>query len=302
MPTPPSPQNHRITLGDLTFQVATWGRHGPNLVLLHGLASTRKIWDLVAPLLAPYTSIITLDQRGHGDSDKPAVGYDFATISHDLHLALETLSVPRPIIVGHSWGGNVAVEFASAYPDEVAGIALIDGGLIQISTLPGNSLEKALVQMAPPVFDNLSETALRRKLSSRTWPHRDQTSLGASLEDIIIANFTIKQDDTITARLSLENHLKIIKALWDHHPMELLPTIDCPVLLMPARSSQELNPSPDLAQISRKEATILAAEKVLKTHHTTWLEDSIHDVPLQKPELVASVLLHHIEHGIFRSH
>ena len=157
------------------------------------------------------------------------MGYDFATISHDLHLALETLSVPRPIIVGHSWGGNVAVEFASAYPDEVAGIALIDGGLIQISTLPGNSLEKALVQMAPPVFDNLSETALRRKLSSRTWPHRDQTSLGASLEDIIIANFTIKQDDTITARLSLENHLKIIKALWDHHPMELLPTIDCPV-------------------------------------------------------------------------
>ena len=210
MPTPPSPQNHRITLGDLTFQVATWGRHGPNLVLLHGLASTRKIWDLVAPLLAPYTSIITLDQRGHGDSDKPAVGYDFATISHDLHLALETLSVPRPIIVGHSWGGNVAVEFASAYPDEVAGIALIDGGLIQISTLPGNSL--------------------------------------------------------------------------------------------PARSSQKLNASPDLAQISRKEATILAAEKVLKTHHTTWLEDSIHDVPLQKPELVASVLLHHIEHGIFHSH
>lgn len=302
MLTTPSPKNQRITLGNLTFALTNWGRNGPNLVLLHGLASNRKIWDLVAPILAPQTSLITIDQRGHGESDKPAEGYDFPTISRDLHLALEELGLIRPIIVGHSWGGNVAVEFASTYPDEVGGIALLDGGLIQISTLPGNSLEKALVEMAPPVFENVSESALRRQLGSRKWPCRDETSRRASLTDIIIANFYIRQDDTITARLSFENHLKIIKALWTHHPMELLPSINCPVLLMPARYPRGPDQIPDIAQITRKERTILAAEKVLKIHRTVWLEDSMHDVPLQKPELVASVLLHHIGRGFFLSH
>ena len=68
---------------------------------------------------------------------------------------------------------------------------------------------------------------------------------------------------------------------------------------MQASCSEKLNASPDLAQISRKEGTILAAGKVLKTHRNTWLEYCIHVVTLQKPELVASILINNINEKFF---
>jgi len=301
MSAPPSPQNRQITLDGLTFHITIWDGNGPNVVLLHGLASNRKIWDLVGPILAHTTSVVAIDQRGHGESDKPATGYDFTTITHDLHLLLKYLGLIRPIIIGHSWGGNVALDFASTYPQEVGGIVLLDGGLIEISHIPNNSLKKALIDMAPPIVDGLTMIALQRRLQSRNWHSRDQTSREAPLEDIIIANFQVQDDNRITARLPRKNHLQIIKALWDHHPTKLLPELECPVLLMPARYPKGAAETPAIAQLARKEATIAAAEKLLTTYCTVWLEDSIHDVPLQKPELVASVVLHHIQRGIFHS-
>ena len=54
-------------------------------MLLHGLASTHRIWDLVAPLLAQDFSVVALDQRGHGESAKPDSGYDFGTVAADLN-------------------------------------------------------------------------------------------------------------------------------------------------------------------------------------------------------------------------
>src|SRR5262245_49905644 len=63
------------------------------LVLLHGLASTAHIWDLVAPRLAQGRRIVALDQRGHGLSDKPDEGYDFATIVADDISALDQLHI-----------------------------------------------------------------------------------------------------------------------------------------------------------------------------------------------------------------
>ena len=59
------------------------------VVLLHGLASTCHIWNLVAPILAEDFAVIAVDQRGHGHSDKPDYGYDFATVARDLLGVIE---------------------------------------------------------------------------------------------------------------------------------------------------------------------------------------------------------------------
>src|SRR6266849_9030785 len=76
----------------------------PPILLLHGLASAAHIWDLVAPLLAGRGYVVTaLDQRGHGESDKPDTGYDFATIIADDTAVVEALGIGRPVVVGHSW-------------------------------------------------------------------------------------------------------------------------------------------------------------------------------------------------------
>src|SRR5579859_6759247 len=95
------------------------------LLLLHGLASASRIWDLTAPLLARQRRVVALDQRGHGLSEKPDDGYDFATIVADDLAAADALGLgQRFAVAGHSWGGNVALELGAAHPVRVSALAL----------------------------------------------------------------------------------------------------------------------------------------------------------------------------------
>ena len=86
---------------------------GNPIVLLHGLASNLKIWDLVVPLLANDYHVVAVDQRGHGRSSKPTSGYEFESVVNDLHSFLQALNLVTPILVGHSWGADVVLEYGS---------------------------------------------------------------------------------------------------------------------------------------------------------------------------------------------
>ena len=110
----PTATDDWMVIGGLRFHYRDWGGSGIPIVLLHGLASTCRIWDLVAPILSDDFAVVALDQRGHGESAKPDRGYDFATVSGDLHGFIEALKLDSPVIVGHSWGGDVALEYAVA--------------------------------------------------------------------------------------------------------------------------------------------------------------------------------------------
>ena len=268
-----------------------WGGSGQSVVLVHGLASNCRIWDLVAPILASEFRVVALDQRGHGQSFKPEEGYDFATVVSDLDGVIDAIDLPNPIIVGHSWGGDVALEYDIAYPGKARGLCFVDGGTIQISGRLDWTLEDAKREMAPPLWTGVTIEAFRARLRSRSIamhnPH---------IEEIVLANFNVQEDGTIASRLSRENHLRIIEALWDHRPSELYPNVQCPVLLMPARQKGDDSPQ---ARRFRREESIARAESLLPKGKTVWMEDSIHDVPIQRPELVASTIATHISNGFF---
>ena len=103
------PTDTFLTIDGLRFHLRDWGGPDapPAIVLVHGLASNARIWDLLAPLLAPNFRLAAIDQRGHGVSDTPDGGYDLATIAGDLAGALGALGWSRPLVVGHSWGAHV---------------------------------------------------------------------------------------------------------------------------------------------------------------------------------------------------
>ena len=268
-----------------------WGGSGQPVVLVHGLASNCRIWDLVAPILADEFRVVALDQRGHGQSFKPDTGYDFATVTSDLEGFIDALELARPIIVGHSWGGDVALEYDIAYPGKARGLCFVDGGTIEISGRPDWTLEDAKREMAPPLWTGVTLEAFSARLRSRG------IAMGnPSIEDIVLANFNTLEDGTIASRLSRENHLRIIEALWDHRPSELYPNVRCPVLLMPARQKGDDSPQ---ARRFRREESIARAESLLPSAKTVWMEDSIHDVPIQRPQLVASTIATHINNGFF---
>jgi pimeloyl-ACP methyl ester carboxylesterase len=261
------------------------------VVLLHGLASNCHIWDIVAPVLAKDFAVVAIDQRGHGESAKPDHGYDFATVGSDLAAFTGSLGLDSPVIVGHSWGGDVALELAVAHPELPKGLVFVDGGMINSSARYA-SLDEAREQMAPPDFSGFNV----EEFSQRVRNGQLGSLMTGQIEEIVLANFGVQADGTIKARLSRDNHIRIIEALWDHHPPELYPGVACPVLLMPAR--QKSDPASQERRESRERSVATAAAALAKGE-VVWLEDSVHDVPLQRPELVASIIAEHIKSGFF---
>ncbi len=286
------PEDYHIELRGLTFHYRDWGGPGRPVLLLHGLASTCHIWDLVAPSLADDFRVAALDQRGHGQSCQVDDGYDFTTVYGDAVSFIEAMEWQRPVIVGHSWGADVALELAAARPDLTSGIIFVDGGTIDISDRPGWTREQAREEMAPPIFTGFTPQMMRERVESNG---RFGPNPPAAVTEAVLANFRTLDDGTIQSNLRRENHLRIIDALWDHKPSELYPTVQCPVLMLPARQSI----SDAMDRRSRREESIARAESLLPLAKTVWMENSIHDVPLQRPELVADTIREHLLNGFF---
>ena len=286
----------RINLGDIKIHQKHWGGNGPHILLLHGLASNLRIWDLVAPNLVQqgYT-VIAIDQRGHGLSSKPTKGYDFDTVSNDVIRTIDHLEIPNPILVGHSWGGNVALHIGAHFPERIKGLCLIDGGLIEISRIPNNSLKKSLASMSPPDFTEWTKKKMLKRLQDRDWGIRDSYSKKHDLEDIVLSNFHISENNTIYPHLHRSNHLKVISAFWSHKPTDLFSSITVPTLIMPAFAN---NSGKNVSPTTRDEILAMA-EDIIPNSRIVRLENSIHDVPLQKPLLVSKILSAAIKEGCF---
>ena len=143
MQTRASTPTDRAVPGDgLTLHARDWGGSGQPVVLLHRLASNARIWDRVrVPPGRAGLRVVAIDQRGHGASDQPSSGYDFACVVRDLDAALAALELERPVLAGHSWGANVALQLAAGRPGAVAGLALVDGALTGVAAWAGATRE-----------------------------------------------------------------------------------------------------------------------------------------------------------------
>lgn len=100
----------------------------PTVVFLHGLSSNHTTWlNAMEALRARGVNSIALDLRGHGHSDKTREfsRYALSVLSEDLKKVAEAEGLSRFILVGYSFGGSVAIEYALAYPESVAGLFLV---------------------------------------------------------------------------------------------------------------------------------------------------------------------------------
>lgn len=137
---PVTPTDRSLPGDGIRLHARDWGdgSAGRSVVLRHGLSSNARIWDGVASLLvAAGLRPVAIDQRGHGESEQPSSGYDFATVASDLSRALEALELAEPVLVGHSWGANVALHYAAERPGAVAGLALVDGAFGDVAEWAG---------------------------------------------------------------------------------------------------------------------------------------------------------------------
>jgi non-heme chloroperoxidase len=100
-------------------------RNGPAIVMLHGYTDSHRSFDLLCQQLPESWRVIALTQRGHGQSDKPASGYEAHDIASDIPLFLDALGIETAVIAGHSMGAMTALQVAADYPGRVAGLVLM---------------------------------------------------------------------------------------------------------------------------------------------------------------------------------
>jgi pimeloyl-ACP methyl ester carboxylesterase len=191
----------------------------------------------------------------------------------------------QPLAVGQSWGGNVVVELTWAYPDRVMGAVAVDGGLIEL----GDRFEQwddCARTLRPP---NLAGTPLSRFEAAIRSAHPDWPEAGIQG---VLASFEVDDHGAIHPRLSLERHLAILRALWEHRPSQRFAQIERPVLFVLADSGE-------VAWANDKRRAAHHAEARLRRGRVTWFHDAHHDLHAQHPVEFVDQVIATWEEGFF---
>ncbi|HZZ00237.1 MAG TPA: alpha/beta hydrolase [Candidatus Baltobacteraceae bacterium] len=121
-----------VTLDDgAETAVETWGSRGPVVLCVHGMTSSRLSWQRLAEHLQDRFRVVAYDQRGHGDS--AAVRGPMALVRgiRDVENVAAALGEPIDLLIGHSWGGAIAIEAGLRMP--VWRVGAIDPMIRQVS-------------------------------------------------------------------------------------------------------------------------------------------------------------------------
>jgi pimeloyl-ACP methyl ester carboxylesterase len=278
-----------IQLAGPRLHLRRWPGRGVPFVLLHGLASNCLTWEMVARRLsAAGHPVFAVDQRGHGLSDKPEVGYGFDEVTSDLRELLDRLGRSEPpIVAGQSWGGNVVLDFAARYPGVARGLVLVDGGFLELSARPGATWEQLSAELAPPSLAGQTRDEIAKAIRKR---HPDWSEEGVELT---LGNFETLPNGSARVWLSRDHHMEILGALWEHHPPMLYGRVQEPVLITPAVVA-------DADRMEMKKNAVEIAEERLARCRVSWFAETDHDVHVHRPDELAATMLEALRDGFFR--
>jgi 4,5:9,10-diseco-3-hydroxy-5,9,17-trioxoandrosta-1(10),2-diene-4-oate hydrolase len=119
------PQDRYLTLKGEKIRYWDEGTGPKTLVFVHGLASNVHYWQKTVPMLSQHYRVLALDLLGFGASSKPRARYDHLFLIQCLKDFLDELKVKSCVLVGHSMGGGIALEFAADYPAYVEKLVLV---------------------------------------------------------------------------------------------------------------------------------------------------------------------------------
>jgi pimeloyl-ACP methyl ester carboxylesterase len=103
---------------------------GPDVVMVHGITGNLAIWHLnILPALVDRYRVLTYDLRGHGLSSTPPTNYSLDDMADDLYRLLDALGIEKPVVVGHSYGADVALYLAANHPHRLSEVIAIEAAL-----------------------------------------------------------------------------------------------------------------------------------------------------------------------------
>ena len=159
VPSEPQPADRYVRVGDLRLHYLDFGGDGPPLLFLHATGFHAWLWLPYARRFAASHRVLALDQRGHGESDKPPTGYGWDTFGADVKGFLDALGLDGVRAVGHSKGATAIAAAAAAGTRRLARAVLIEPVLISASRLK------------EPAWENPLAAAARKRRN--VWPSRE---------------------------------------------------------------------------------------------------------------------------------
>jgi len=281
-----TPIEHRATIGDLEVRYLEWLSSGESsatpILALHGLASSANWYERLAARLSGQYRVWAPDQRGHGQTTQAPTGYDWQTLAADAIRFLDHLGIEKAAVLGHSWGGNVAINVAARFPERVSMLVMIDGGFLDGHLLPDASWELFRNRFAPR---NVSGD--RQEFLDRISAQLDDC-WAEDLERIVQTMVYEDEAGQIQDILRPSNHAQVLEAMWGEPPSVTLPDILCPTLIVPA------GPRPDRAGGEfRRTKTVMveAAAEAVPNNRVHWIPETIHDIGYHKPDELAAVIM-----------
>jgi pimeloyl-ACP methyl ester carboxylesterase len=254
---------------------------GQPVLLIPGAWSSYRYWNRIIPILSKHYRLLALDYLGAGDSDKPRSGFRY-TVEEQADLIagmIETLQILKVHIIGTSYGGSIALNIAARYPDRVGSIVSIEGNGMKCERVPYRPM-KGLLKW--PLIGNipisLTRSGLLDKIIAKWVMGKAWRSLRLNeMEEIVEI---ISKANKTASRVSWYHISRTLVTSKDF--AEEAKTLRAPTLYLYGENSDYRKMAEANAEFLR---TYLPYAEVVR------LKNGIHNLELQKPEEVASLIL-----------
>jgi pimeloyl-ACP methyl ester carboxylesterase len=130
-------RTHRIFKDGVGLAYEEAGVGEPAILLVHGWGSDRSAMKRILEWAQNSRRTVAVDLRGFGESDAPEQSYSIEAFSDDLAFMAAHLGLGKPIIVGHSMGGMIALDFASRLPEQTSAAVVLESMILAPQLLDG---------------------------------------------------------------------------------------------------------------------------------------------------------------------
>lgn len=250
-----------LQLQDLALYYEVTGDGSP-LLLIHGLGSSSRDWEMQIEPFAKDYQVITLDLRGHGQSGKPPGPYSIRMFAEDTAALVRRIDILPAHVVGISMGGMVAFELAVHFPQLLCSLTIVNSyPEMRVETLQ----EHLQVWRRFLILELLGMRGMGRMLGGRLFPFPEQSDLR----------------ETFVSRWAQNNkraYRESLRAILNWDVESRLGEIDCPVLVVAS----------DQDYVTVEEKRVYTAK--IPNAKLVIIEDARHAVTAERPDQFNTVL------------
>jgi pimeloyl-ACP methyl ester carboxylesterase len=158
------------TRDGVTLRYIDTGDGEPPLLFIHGWTCNRTHWRDQVPHFAKKHRVLAVDLRGHGESDKPDQDYTIDGFVDDMAWLIRELGLQRPVVIGHSMGGVIAMNLARKHPKLVSAIVMVDSPITPLPEATRALVEPLFAGLRSPAYAGVAEGFARTSFFNASSP------------------------------------------------------------------------------------------------------------------------------------